>query len=308
MSWTTSDPGEAEEGADVRGEVRWERMFPDQLEDALAGCPVVYLTYGLCEPHGLYNAVGLDALKVHSLACEAARRHGGIVAPPFYWHIHEMGLEAPWADGTIGDRNPWLTSLPPWVFYQCVWYQLRAAVERGFRAAVLLTGHMPYEHDLRRLSQLFMGHSHLRVWAGSDVELHDAETSDGHAGRYETSLLWAMHPDLVDRSRLEEGQQAEGVMAGSAGARSASRREGELLVRAGVDRLGAVAAALLDAGEDDEIVQSQRRMTIDEAERLWRTEVSPVLPEFVSFQEPEGYGTVRDGSQWAANQRSVFYP
>ena len=33
-------------------EVRWERMFPDELEAAFAACPVVYFAYGLCEPHG----------------------------------------------------------------------------------------------------------------------------------------------------------------------------------------------------------------------------------------------------------------
>jgi len=30
-------------------EVRWERMFPDQLEAAFNECPAVYFTYGLCE-------------------------------------------------------------------------------------------------------------------------------------------------------------------------------------------------------------------------------------------------------------------
>ena len=33
-------------------EVRWERMFPDELEAAFAACPMAYLAYGLCEPHG----------------------------------------------------------------------------------------------------------------------------------------------------------------------------------------------------------------------------------------------------------------
>ena len=36
-------------------EVRWERMFPDQLERRFAESPVLYLTYGLCEPHGPHN-------------------------------------------------------------------------------------------------------------------------------------------------------------------------------------------------------------------------------------------------------------
>ena len=70
-------------------EVRWERMFPDQLEAAFNDCPAVYFTYGLCEPHGPQNTVGLDTLKAHAIACRAAQTRGGIVAPPDYWYIHQ---------------------------------------------------------------------------------------------------------------------------------------------------------------------------------------------------------------------------
>ena len=84
-------------------EVRWERMFPDELEQAFAACPLVYFTYGLCEPHGPQNALGLDALKAHAIACAAARDHGGIVAPPDYWHIHEVGGYASWGAANVGE-------------------------------------------------------------------------------------------------------------------------------------------------------------------------------------------------------------
>ena len=83
-------------------EVRWERMFPDELEQAFAACPLVYFAYGLCEPHGPQNAVGLDSLKAHSIACATARAHGGVVAPPDYWHIHEIGGYASWAHRSVG--------------------------------------------------------------------------------------------------------------------------------------------------------------------------------------------------------------
>src|ERR671936_3154319 len=83
-------------------EVRWERMFPDQLEAAFAACPLVYFAYGLSEPHGPQNALGLDTLKAHALACRAAEAHGGIVAPPDYWHIHELGGYATWAERSVG--------------------------------------------------------------------------------------------------------------------------------------------------------------------------------------------------------------
>ena len=58
--------------ADLFDEVRWERMFPDQLERRYADWPVLYQTYGLCEPHGPHNALGLDALK--AMASPAWRR------------------------------------------------------------------------------------------------------------------------------------------------------------------------------------------------------------------------------------------
>ena len=96
-------------------EVRWERMFPDQLEAAFAACPLVYFPYGLCEPHGPQNAVGLDALKSHGICCETARAHGGIVAPPDYWHIHELGGYAIWCERAVGQvERSWLTCMPPW--------------------------------------------------------------------------------------------------------------------------------------------------------------------------------------------------
>ena len=152
-SSTPSPFEDTDEGGPVNPKVRWEEMFPDELDAALARCPLVYLTYGLCEPHGLHNAVGLDALKAHALACRAAQAHGGLVAPPFFWHVHEIGYHAAWGARTIGDRNPWLTSLPPWVFFQMFFYHLRAAGARGFHAAIVITGHyggpgtIPFEED-----------------------------------------------------------------------------------------------------------------------------------------------------------------
>ncbi|MDP6115439.1 MAG: creatininase family protein, partial [Planctomycetota bacterium] len=109
-------------------EVRWERMFRDELEAAFADCPVVYFPYGLCEPHGPQCAVGLDGLKAHGIACTAARAHGGIVAPPDYWHIHEIGPFGSWAFEHVGEvERTWLTALPPWMHFKNICYHIRQA-------------------------------------------------------------------------------------------------------------------------------------------------------------------------------------
>src|SRR5579872_3626742 len=169
-------------------EVRWERMFPDELESAFAACPVLYLAYGLCEPHGPHNALGLDALKAHGIACRAAREHGGIVAPPDYWHIHEQGSYAVWAQHAVGhvDRT-WLTAVPPWIHFRNVCYQIRAADALGFHAAILITGHYgPNWQDLDTLVSLLQPHVGARLCSLPDFRANtpgfDGRGGD-HAGK-----------------------------------------------------------------------------------------------------------------------------
>lgn len=55
--------------------VKWEEMFPDELLNAIESCPVCYMAYGLAEPHGTYNALGLDWLKAYGL-CEKGDHAG----------------------------------------------------------------------------------------------------------------------------------------------------------------------------------------------------------------------------------------
>ena len=80
--------------------------------------------------------ITLDELKAHDIACAAAEQTGGIVAPPDYWHIHELGGYAIWADAYVGQvPRTWLTAVPPWVHFKNVCYQVRAADALGSREA-----------------------------------------------------------------------------------------------------------------------------------------------------------------------------
>jgi creatinine amidohydrolase len=289
-------------------------MFPDELDAALSSTPLVYLTYGLCEPHGLHNAVGLDALKAHALACAAAEAHGGIVAPPFFWHVHEIGYHAAWAERTIGDRNPWLTAVPPWVLYKVFLYQLRAVAARGFHAALVITGHYGgNERDFKRVSDVFMRHSPLRIWAGADHETIAYEDFHGdHAGRCETSQLWALRPELVDMSRLAPGtpEEMSRVMATGPDAAQAARRTGEAIVASQVAWLGRKGVELLAAYRVPDVPATPApgnplgALTFAQTEQLWRAEVEPLLPEFTSMNLWPGREPVRADSPWAVNETS----
>jgi creatinine amidohydrolase len=299
----------------VTAKVRWEEMFPDELNAAFERRPVVYLTYGLCEPHGPYNAVGLDALKVHRLACRAAEAHGGIVAPPFFWHVHEFGIEAKWAHDTIGDHNPWLTDVPPWVLYRMFLYHLRAAAARGFQAAIVLSGHAPYGADLRQIAEVFARHSPLRIWAGEDAEaVAEPSHGGGHAGKYETSMLWALCPDLVDISRLERknGEVDRGFATGR-DAEESSRRLGERLVAERVAWLGRKADELLGTYRAPKTPASPTpgnplgALTFDDIERIWRDEFRPNLTALATFRQLPPDERVAIDSPWVPNEVCALY-
>ena len=290
-------------------EVRWERMFPDELEAAFAACPVVYFPYGLCEPHGPHCALGLDALKAHAIACRAAKEHGGIVAPPDYWHIHEIGGYAGWAAQNVGEvPRAWLTAIPPWQHFKNVCYHLRTADHLGFHAAIFLTGHYgPNWEDLKFLLELAQPFVGTRLYGLPDFEANvpgfDGSRGD-HAGKVETSLLWALEPDCVDLSRLPEADAPGPHFAMSKSAPLADRRTGERMVADEVRWLGEKAGELLARYKAESPVHALKNFT--DVERMWERVVAPRLPEFKTMQLWDD-STSPESSVWHANAE-LFNP
>jgi creatinine amidohydrolase len=291
-------------------EVRWERMFPDELEQAFAKCPLVYFPYGLCEPHGPQNAVGLDTLKAHGIACAAARAHGGIVAPPDYWHIHELGGYAIWAHRSVGQvERSWLTCLPPWQHFKNICYHVRQADTLGFHAAIFITGHYgPNWQDLKTLVDLVQPHVGTRLLSLPDFEANqpgfdsDGKSGGDHAGKVETSLLWAIHPECVDVSRIPPEDAPGPHFAMGANARQSNRRVGERMVADEVRWLGEKAKELLAAYEREKPPHKLR--TFEDVEGLWETVVHPALKDFRTMQDLwAGQEAVPEDSVWHVNWR-----
>lgn len=280
--------------------VRWEEMFPEELQAALAETPLVYMPYGLCEPHGPHNAIGLDAIKAHELCLRAARVHGGIVAPPFYWHIHETGYHAPWGEESIGSDNPFMTSLPPWVMLKLFLYQLRAVAARGFHAAIVVTGHYGgNENDLRLAVELFSQHAAMRAAAYSDGELIDYRDYHGdHAGIIETSQLMALRPDLVEMERLTRERVDNHYYAAGRTAPESTAELGEAIVQSQIRRLGEVGKALLASYDGP---QNPASLSFDETERIWEA-LEARREEWVTLKLWGSQQPVGPASSWFANQ------
>ena len=285
-------------------EVQWERMFPDELEAAFQDCPIAYLPYGLCEPHGPQNAVGMDALRAHRTSCLAARAYGGIVAPPFYWHIHEQGGYGAWAYRRVGEVRPWLTAIPAWMFFKNLCYHIRAVDALGFHGAILFSGHSgPHHQDVPVLLDILQPHFSVRLFSiigqGAPVSrFPDGKGMGGHAGRGETSLLWAVDPACVDVSRLPKQGQPGPHFAMGDYADTSDRRIGEQMVTELVELLGEKGQELMAAYESSE---KHAPLTFEQVERIWEQEVAPRLSGFASMQS--GENTPPENSRWYANWR-----
>ena len=286
-------------------------MFPDELEAAFAECPLAWFTYGLCEPHGPQNAVGLDAIKAHGIACRAARAHGGIVAPPDYWHIHEIGGYALWSERSVGqpDRS-WLTCMPLWQHFKNICYHIRQADTLGFHAAIFITGHYgPNWQDLKTLITLLQPHVGTRLYGLPDFEANhpgfdeDDDSGGDHAGKVETSLLWAIEPESVDLSRLPPEDDPGPHFAMGKTVRETNRKIGERMVQDEIRWLGEKAQELLSDYEKTQPTHSLT--TFDGVEALWADVVRPAMPEFKTMQASwTDKESLPESSVWYQNWRT----
>lgn len=94
--------------------------------------------------------------------------------------------------------------MPPDVLLRTLLFQLRAFVNAGFRAVVVLTGHHGNQADLRLVASEVMRTRPVRILTMSDPELVHGHYAEDHAGRYELSQLLHIRPDLVDLERLSD--------------------------------------------------------------------------------------------------------
>ncbi|MCB0092230.1 MAG: creatininase family protein, partial [Caldilineaceae bacterium] len=85
----------------------------------------------------------------------------------------------------------------------------RAVDALGFHAAILVTGHYgPNWEDLKTLLSILQPHFATRLYGLPDFEANqpgfdnDGRSGGDHAGKVETSLLWALEPQCVDMSRM----------------------------------------------------------------------------------------------------------
>jgi len=244
--------------------LRYEEMLPHEIVAARTACPVAYLPLGGLEWHGEHNCVGLDTVKIHALALRCAQAGGGLVMPPlFFGEPRESRLmEANHdRDGRIAAKMglapesfaPGYMHTEPFAeherYVRLLVHMLYQMESLGFRVMVLMAGHYPLLHHARAAVELYYLYGKSKAWACTGYELVRDEIPEAgdHAAAWETSLMLALRPDLVDLGRLPAGGGPEALIG--VGGRDprvhASREFGERGVEAIVRRVNEKVKELL---------------------------------------------------------------
>jgi creatinine amidohydrolase len=227
---TSSNP---ETETDKRAK-RLAEMLPGELDRQLAQTPLVVLPFGTIEWHSYHLPVGLDGIKADAICEAVAARTGGLLAPSTWWAVG--GVPFP---HTMRFDLDLIERLAVDLFKQMALM--------GFRVIVALTGHYGLEQALmiKRAAVTAMRTMPVTVLALGEFEVvTDRDYTGDHASQWETSLLWAVRPDLVQLDNVERSTPLDGVI-GPDPRDTASEAAGIDMLHAIIERLSKLSERLL---------------------------------------------------------------
>jgi creatinine amidohydrolase/Fe(II)-dependent formamide hydrolase-like protein len=192
--------------------------WPEVREQVQAGRDTVVMALGATEQHGRHMPLATDALLGDHLARLVADRLDAFLAPTLRigCSAHHVGFA-----GTM--------SLSEETFHAIVADVVGSLTSGGFRRIVLIPTHGGNFAPLAAAVEKLGGAERRRVVALSDLGVlfqiarmgereYGVPLREGglHAGEWETSLLLAVHPELVSMERAEAGftGELEEAMAG----------------------------------------------------------------------------------------------
>lgn len=185
------------------GFYRFNELTRERLQ-ALAPEALIVLPVGATEQHGPHLPVGTDTFAVQQIASDAAEVASSeittILAPalPFGSSHHHLPF-----GGTF--------SFSTETYYRVLVELLESLVAGGFKKAFILNGHggnseliQLAARDVARANPISVAAAPYWTIAWDSLVaagIHNQGKLPGHAGRFETSLVMAMRPELVVEPR-----------------------------------------------------------------------------------------------------------
>jgi len=234
-------------------EVLYERLTPSEFQDRLKKAPIVYLPLGTLEWHGAHLPLGSDFLQSQAFFVKLAQRVGGIVLPPLFLgpdKVREVDRHEYYGMDIWGYLpNPprqlegsayWVPSDVFLMVLEGVLKQIRRA---GFKI-VVAHGHGPSTQFIiknsKRLSKKF-DLKIMTVWRNKDQRDPDTEFQYDHAATNETSIMMALHPNLVHMENLSKDKRKKPLaIIGKDPRTNASAKYGKDIIRIHLDRMESI--------------------------------------------------------------------
>ena len=188
----------------IKVKTNYEEMFPHEFKLALSKNPLAFLPLGSMEYHGHHNVLGLDALKAWKICQLGAERIGGVVFPPLY-----LGVDA-WPDIDLQkypNKQFDCYHLDSKLYQEVLESYFYRMIRIGFKKIFVLAGHYPNADIAKLASQKYKDTKFVIV---KEPDLVEGETGD-HAGKWETSLLMVLFPELVNLKLMKN--KADRLMA-----------------------------------------------------------------------------------------------
>ncbi len=199
--------------------LRIDLMSWTQYRDALAGNPLVFLPVGALEQHGPHLPMGCDAIFATAIASRAAARMNGLVMPTLAYGYKSQ------ARSGGGQSFPGTTSLDGHTLGCQTRDILRELLRHGARDIVIINGHVENQWFVTEGIDLALRE---RPDLGNDVKVVRCEywsytpqtvlteifagdfpgVDLEHAALLETSMMLALHPELVRRELIPDGPLA----------------------------------------------------------------------------------------------------
>ncbi len=204
---------------------RYAELTPDELERAWNDCPVACCAWGALEWHGAHLPLGLDGLVAESFTERLADRVGAVLLPTVWLPVTALPHKFSISIHTGIVKGIWRDLL-------------NELYKSGARVICFVTGHYAQGHELELYNvsmDAMREHSDFLVLAATPLELLGRPDYLDHAGRWETSQLLAVRPDLVHLDKFP------GMVGPKTGAvlgedpRRASREAGEALLNQALD-------------------------------------------------------------------------
>ena len=237
--------------------VLYAELTPKEFRKRIAQAPIAYLPLGTLEWHGEHLPLGADGLQSQGFFIELAKEVGGIVLPMLFLGPDRKEIvdgKAYYGMDIFGFRDS-----PPQqldgsayriedaLYRQLIESILHLVKRAGFKI-VVAHGHGPSTGSFRNwreeLSEKF-GLKLFVVWRDDESDGMGIQTD--HAAANETSLLMALHPELVQMENLPTNLDTWPVAVGGKDPRiHASEELGRNAIAMQVERMADILRKALD--------------------------------------------------------------